>query len=195
MDKCKVEGCSNQVTSRGKCSYHLEQDNLYIENVLGIPRTNPKEEVIRKCSIEGCNENVMYRTLCKKHYVKQLREEKKNKKCTVEGCNDGQMANGYCHDHYKEYDRLKKKALELGKATDYFVLNFKINTKVKKEVFESFDDLLIFERDMGTGYERIDFRQYIIRRGEVRRKGATIEYFKNIILQRKNLIRRLLGEQ
>ena len=194
MEECKVEGCSFLVKARGLCLNHLEKDNLYIERVLGFPREIAKKEIKKKCKIDGCDEKELYRSLCKKHYRVYLKDIKNKRKCTVDGCSNGQTNNGYCKTHYSHYTALRKKAIELSYAKNYYVLDFEINNKIKRKSFEKWEEYLAFDSKMITNvqYKEIELNKYTITGMGISVKNKTIEYFQKVIDIRESVISRLL---
>lgn len=194
MEKCKKEGCSVPVKARGLCPDHLEEDNLYIERVLGFPRENPKKEIKKKCAVEGCNEEQLYRSLCKKHHGLYIKDIKSKRKCTVEGCLNGQTHNGYCKTHYNHYLTLRKKAMELSYEKNYYVLDFKINGKIKRKSFDKWEKYLAYDSEMvvNTQYEELELNKYTIMGMSISIKNKTIDYFEKVIDFRETNIAKLL---
>ncbi len=194
MEECKVEGCSAPVKARGLCPNHLEKDNLYIERVLGFPREIAKKEIKKKCKIDGCDEKELYRSLCKKHYRVYLKDIKNKRKCTVDGCSNGQTNNGYCKTHYNHYTALRKKAIELSYEKNYYVLDFEINSKIKRKSFEKWEEYLTFDSKMITNvqYKEIELNKYTITGIRISVKGKSIDYFQKVIDFRESSIGELL---
>ena len=194
MEKCKKEGCSVPVKARGLCPDHLEEDNLYIERVLGFPRENPKEEIKKKCKVDGCDEKELYRSLCKKHHSLYIKDIKNKRKCRVDDCSNGQTCNGYCKTHYNHYLTLRKKAMELSYEKNYYVLDFKINGKIKRKSFEKLEEYLAFDSKMiaNTQYEAFELNKYTIMGMSISVKNESIEYFQEVIDFRETNIAKLL---
>lgn len=71
MDKCKIDGCNNEVRANGMCKMHYQKNYFH-----GDPNYKaPWVDAPTTCIVEGCECKVTRKTakMCEKHYYRQRR--------------------------------------------------------------------------------------------------------------------------